>query len=226
VFRREEQGRHHNPEFTMLEWYRPGFDDRQLMTELAALLQEILGARVEQKSYRQLFLEQLGLDPHQARVEALRDCASQHLDFSLDDEDRDIWLDLLFSHLLQPTLNDRITLVYDYPSSQAALAKVSEDESGELVARRFEAFYRGLELANGYWELTDPAEQARRFARDNDYRRQVGRTVVSPDLALVEALASGMPECAGVALGLDRLLMLTTGANQLSDVLPFAWSRV
>ncbi|MCW8195012.1 EF-P lysine aminoacylase GenX [Proteobacteria bacterium 005FR1] len=226
VFRSEEQGRHHNPEFTMLEWYRPGFDDRRMMKEVGELLQQVLGAEVESKSYRALFVEQLGLDPHQAPVDELRNCASRHIDFGLEEENRDLWLDLLFSHLLQPTLHDRITLVYDYPASQAALAKVMRNDSGQPVARRFEAFYRGMELANGYWELTDAAEQARRFARDNDYRREAGLPAVHPDTALVEALASGMPDCAGVALGLDRLLMLLTGATQLADVLPFAWSRI
>lgn len=226
VFRQGEQGRHHNPEFTMLEWYRPGFDDHELMREVGELLRGMFDAPLVKKSYRDIFLEHLNLDPHRAELAQLKQCAGEHLDVSWDDDSRDIWLDLLFSHLIQPTLKDRITIVHDYPASQAALAKVTRDAEGQTVARRFEVFFAGAELANGYWELTDAAEQARRFAADNDYRRAAKLPTVQSDLKLVAALESGMPDCAGVALGVDRLLLLITGAEQLDEVIPFPWSRV
>lgn len=226
VFRQGEEGRHHNPEFTMLEWYRPGFNDHDLMAEVGELLGGILGASIEKKSYRRVFQEELNLDPHLATLDQLKACAGEHLSVGWDDDNPDVWLDLLFSHLIQPTLNEAITFVYDYPASQAALAKIAQDALGQNVARRFEVFYGGVELANGYWELTDAAEQARRFAADNHYRRAARLPVVQADTKLVDALQSGMPDCAGVALGVDRLLMLITAADRLDQVIAFPWSRL
>lgn len=226
VFRKEEQGRYHNPEFSMLEWYRLDFDDHALMQEVGDLLSGLLDAPFRKQSYRQLFEDYLGLDPHLATAAELETCAHQHIDTGLRDEPRDLWLDLLFSHCIQPQLQGQITLVYDYPASQAALARVTPDEQGQPVARRFEAFYNGMELANGYWELTDAEEQARRFAADNERRRSNGQVEVNSDRKLVAALQAGLPDCAGVALGLDRLLMLMTGASHLEEVLPISWSRL
>lgn len=226
VFRMEEQGRHHNPEFTMLEWYRLGFDDHALMDEVGDLLSGLLKAPVHKCSYRELFEEHLGLDPHVASAAELERCAHRHIDTSMDNEPRDLWMDLLFSHCIQPKLMGAITLVYDYPSSQAALARITQDGRGQLVARRFEAFFDGMELANGYWELTDADEQARRFAADNEKRVANGQVQVNPDYRLVAALQAGLPDCAGVALGLDRLLMLMTGATHLEDVLPISWAHL
>jgi elongation factor P--(R)-beta-lysine ligase len=226
AFRQGEQGRYHNPEFTLLEWYRPGFDDHRLMVEVGELLGGILHAPIDKKSYRKVFQERLALDPHLASLDELKHCARSHLGITWDDANRDVWLDLLFSHLIQPTLHQAITLVYDYPAGQAALAKITKNADGQKVARRFEAFYAGVELANGYWELTDAAEQARRFAADNDCRRAGGQAPVQVDTKLVDALKAGMPDCAGVAVGLDRLLMLTTGASRLEDVIAFPWSRL
>jgi len=226
VFRQEEQGRFHNPEFTLLEWYRPGFDDQQLMTEVGDLLAFLLDAPVSRLSYREVFEAQLGLDPHRAGLADLQACAHRHIDLRIEDDNRDLWLDLLFSHLIQPRLDESITLIYDYPASQAALARVCADASGQQVARRFEAFYKGVELANGYWELTDAVEQGQRFARDNDRRRERGQNAVKADQHLLAALASGLPDCAGVALGVDRLLMLQTGASHLDQVIDFSWARI
>lgn len=226
VFRRGEQGRFHNPEFTLLEWYRPGFDDHRLMTEVGELLGELLGAPVAKISYRQVFQDKLKVDPHRASLAELKALARQRLEITWDDDIRDVWLDLLFSHLIQPQLQDKITFVHDYPASQAALARITEDASGQPVARRFEAFYQGTELVNGYWELTDAEEQARRFGVDNERRRVSGQPEVHPDLKLIEALASGLPDCAGVALGVDRLLMLITGAKHLEEVMAFPWPRL
>lgn len=225
VFRKEEQGRYHNPEFSMLEWYRLGFDDHELMQEVGDLLSGLLDAPVQKKSYRQLFEEHLGLDPHTATAAELEECAHRHVESSMRNEPRDLWLDLLFSHCIQPRLSG-ITLVHDYPASQAALARITPDAQGQDVARRFEAFFDGTELANGYWELTDAEEQAQRFAADNEKRRANGQVQVNHDRRLIEALQAGLPDCAGVALGLDRLLMLMTGASHLEEVLTIAWSRL
>ncbi|MCW8885155.1 MAG: EF-P lysine aminoacylase EpmA, partial [Motiliproteus sp.] len=149
-FRNGESGRRHNPEFTMLEWYRPGFDDRQLMAEVEALLLAVCGcSSARYISYRQLFIEHLQIDPHPADAMQLQKIAQQHLDIDLQLDDRDGWLDLLFSHLIEPRLQ-QATFVFDYPETQAALAQVCEDEAGVKVARRFELFVQGIELANGY----------------------------------------------------------------------------
>ncbi|MGQ9425734.1 EF-P lysine aminoacylase EpmA [Gilvimarinus sp. F26214L] len=226
VFRQGEEGRFHNPEFSMLEWYRPGFDDHQLMQEVGELLSGIFPVPVEKKSYRQIFVEHLGLDPHTASVAELRDCTRGKLEVGWEDQRRDVWLDLLFSHFIQPTLDRNITFVYDYPATQAALARVQPDLTGQPVARRFEVFHAGSELANGYWELTDATEQLGRFVADNEVRGSEGLPLVRSDDRLIEALASGLPNCAGVALGLDRLLMLMIGARRIQDVIAFPWSRV
>ncbi|MEH6626982.1 MAG: elongation factor P--(R)-beta-lysine ligase [Motiliproteus sp.] len=225
-FRNGESGRRHNPEFCMLEWYRPGFDAQQLMVEVEALLLEVAGCGPAVKlSYRQAFQQYLGIDPHPATAAQLQALAVERLD--VDDmalEDRDAWLDLLFSHLIEPELQQP-TFIYDYPASQAALAQVSVDDSGALVARRFELFINGLELANGYLELVDAAEQASRFAGDQLKRQQMGLVPLPTDHHLVAALQAGMPDCAGVALGVDRLLMLISGCTHIDEVLPFPVSR-
>ncbi|MEX1032308.1 MAG: EF-P lysine aminoacylase EpmA [Cellvibrionaceae bacterium] len=226
VFRQDEEGRHHNPEFTLLEWYRPGFDDHALMVEVGEFLGEILDAPIQKFTYRQVFSNVLQIDPHIARLDQLKDCARKQLSVTWDDNNRDVWLDLLFSHLIQPKLGKVITFIHDYPASQAALAKITEDDTGQKIARRFEVFFNGVELANGYWELTDAKEQAQRFAADNEHRRASQQPPVAVDTKLIEALESGLPDCAGVALGVDRLLMLATDADKIEDVVVFPWSRL
>lgn len=221
TFRDTETGSRHNPEFCMLEWYRPGFDDVQLMDEIEALVDGVLGCgAIERLSYRVLFQRQLGFDPHQVELTELRQQVKQRLDLELDSEDRDDYLNLLISHELEPTLQNP-TFVYDYPSSQAALARVSQDQQGQLVAKRFELFIHGVELANGYFELTDADEQARRFEQDLVRRQQLGYPCHPTDQRLVMALEAGMPECAGVALGVDRLLMLKLEAERIEQVIAF-----
>ena len=224
AFRDGEAGARHNPEFTLLEWYRPGFDQAQLMSEVAALLQLCLGELpCHRRSYRQWFLDVLGLDPMLASVAELEACARSQLDPGTLSGDKDLWLDLLMSHLLEPRLGELgLCFVYDYPESQAALARV-EVEDGVAVGRRFEVYVHGLEVANGYHELTDAREQRLRFERDNVRRREYGLPQRPLDEHLLAALEHGLPDCSGVALGVDRLLMLATGSSDIREVLAFDW---
>lgn len=224
TFRAGEAGSRHNPEFTLLEWYRPDFDDQALMSEVGDLVGQCLQRKdVSRISYRQAFLDALGIDPHRAFIEQLVDCAHDYIDLSFDTADRDVWLDLLMSHVVEPTLARRgLCFVYDYPASQAALARIAEVD-GCRVAKRFELYVDGLELANGYFELTDAAEQAARFDADNKLRATRGQPPRPIDQRLLAALEHGMPDCAGVALGFDRLLMCQLGIKDIRQVLAFDW---
>lgn len=223
AFRSGESGSRHNPEFTMLEWYRPGFDHFELMGEVAELLTSLLGERpIRQLSYRCAFLQVLDIDPHRADIPELSLLARQHTGYQADDDDRDTLLDLLMSQVIEPQLGrGELTFIYDYPVSQCALAKVKTDAQGEVVAERFELYVEGIELANGYHELTDAAEQQRRFDADIAERKRRGFPQVPADQKLVAALQKGMPECAGVALGIDRLLMLMAGADSIRQIIAF-----
>src|SRR3546814_735363 len=232
VFRVDEQGRHHNPEFTMLEWYRPGFDHQRLMDEVEALLRSCGApdACWSRLSYRQAFERDAGFDPHALSADQLRsrlqDRRVQEPEHLSNDElaDRDFWLDLWMSHVVGPQLGRGApTFVYDFPASQAALAHVRDGDPP--VAERFELFWQGLELANGFHELTDAGEQQRRFEADQQWRRQRGRVAPPYDRHLIDALQAGLPPCAGVALGIDRLLMLLRGVGSLEDVIAFAADR-
>jgi lysyl-tRNA synthetase class 2 len=226
AFRDGEAGSRHNPEFSLLEWYRPGFDHHRLMAEVAELMAYCLGARPVQKhSYRQLFLEQLSVDPFTAPASDLESVARCRLDPGNLRGDRELWLDLLMSHVLEPQLGrDSFSFVYDYPVSQAALARVVEADD-VCVGQRFELYVDGVELANGYCELTDAQEQRQRFERDNARRLARGQRVRPVDEYLLAALAHGLGDCSGVALGVDRLLMLVTGTADIRDVLAFDWQR-
>ncbi|KUJ82831.1 EF-P lysine aminoacylase GenX [Microbulbifer flavimaris] len=226
AFREGEAGGRHNPEFTMLEWYRVGWDDRRLMEEVGELLSQVLGiGNIRSLSYRELFQHHLQLDPHRASDEELQECARREVELSFVPASRDECLDLLMSHRLEPAMGDGITLLHDFPASQAALARVETDETGTPVARRFEAYVAGLELANGYWELTDAQEQQRRFEADHRYRAMQKLHVYPFEERLVAALEAGMPECAGVALGVDRLLMLAGGYQRIEEVIAFPIER-
>lgn len=229
AFRNGESGARHNPEFTMLEWYRPGFDHLALMDEVDALIQAILQTPpAERVTYRELCRSQLGIDPSTTTVDQLRGCAERHgIDTSClgSGLEADDWLALLFTHVLEPHLGQQRPLfVYDYPPSQAMLARV---RSGPLpVAERFELYIQGMELANGFHELSDGAEQARRFDADLRRRTTLDLPPVAMDRRLLAALEHGLPDCAGVALGIDRLLMLAAGAERLADVLAFPLASV
>ncbi|MEX2962533.1 EF-P lysine aminoacylase EpmA [Microbulbifer sp. TYP-18] len=226
AFREGESGGRHNPEFTMLEWYRCGWDDRRLMTEVGELLCSLLHITdVHALSYRDLFARELGLDPHSASTAELCHCVQREVDADYEPASRDECLDLLLSHRLEPSMGEGITLVYDFPASQAALARLSEDDRGTLVARRFEAYAGGMELANGYWELTDAEEQQRRLRADHKYRRAHQLPLYPFEERLVQALRAGMPECAGVALGVDRMLMLAGGYDSIEEVIAFPIER-
>lgn len=220
AFRAEEEGRRHRAEFTMLEWYRTGFDDVRLIAEVAELFQTLSpGVDVAVIPYRELFEARIGIDPHEATVETLAVIAREKLDIHWPDDNINTWLDLLFSHLVEPAIaSDRLTIVTDYPASQCALAKVAHNALGQRVAKRFEVYWKGVELANGYWELTDADEQKRRFESDNKTRRSSGKKSVVVDAMFLEALEHGLPECSGVALGVDRLLMCLLNKTDIKDV--------
>ena len=232
VFRLEEQGRHHNPEFSILEWYRPAFDHHALMDEVEALLQAC-GAPAgpyERLSYAAAFERHAGFDPHQQPASALRERlagagVAEPADVTADEAaDHDFWLDLWMSAIVGPRLGVAAPVfIYDFPASQAALARVRPGPPD--VAERFELFWRGIELANGFHELTDAAEQQRRFEADQRWRQARGRAVPPYDAHLIHALQAGLPDCAGVALGLDRLLMLLCGLDSVAATLAFAADR-
>jgi len=231
VFRYEEAGRWHNPEFTLLEWYRPGWDHRRLMDEVADLVRALvpgLPAQFPQLSYREAFQRHAGLDPFASSTGALREAAldaSGLIPGSAPAEgERDFWLDLLMSHRVGPRLGAAAPeFLYDFPASQSALARVRAGDPP--LAERFELFWRGVELANGFHELADADEQERRFLADQQARAATGMVVPPHDRHLIAALLAGFPDCAGVALGLDRVLMLRLGAARIDEVLAFPEHR-
>jgi lysyl-tRNA synthetase class 2 len=226
VFRDGEAGGRHNPEFTMLEWYRVGWDHRRLAEETADLVRAALAlvdrdARLEHVAYRDLYRERLGLDPFVATEDALRAALG---DVVVDPRGlvRDDWLDLLMTHRLQPGFDPAVMLaVHDWPATQCALARLRRGVDGIAVAERFELYLGPMELANGYHELTDAAEQRARFERDLVVRGGRGAAQPPLDEAFLAALAHGLPTCAGVALGVDRLLMAMLGTERIADVLAF-----
>lgn len=228
-FRDGEVGARHNIEFTMLEWYRPGFTLAQLIEETTALVAHVLPhspGPVVHYRYRELFHRHLEVDPFTTSLETLRTLAAQRGNMSaqaLAEEGRDTCLDLLMGMVIEPTLGQQeLSVVVDYPASQAALARRHQDADGEWVASRFELYMNGTELANGYDELTDAEEQRQRFDADNAERRRLGLTEVEVDAHLLAALEQGLPASSGVALGLDRLIQLALGKARLEEVLAFS----
>jgi lysyl-tRNA synthetase class 2 len=227
VFRDGEAGGRHNPEFTMLEWYRTGWDHIRLIGETVELVQQALTmvdrrAEVRETTYRQLFLDDLGIDPFLATDEAL---SAPLGGFGIDPDGltRDDWMDLAITHVLQPRFpRDRITVVSDYPATQCALARIRADDPP--VAERFEVYLGPYELANGYHELNDAIEQRARFERDNAVRLARGGYPMPIDTRLLDTL-DAMPDCAGVALGVERLLMCLAGTDAIADVLAFPFDK-
>lgn len=232
AFRNGEAGRFHNPEFTILEWYRVGFDLAQLMEEVADLLRQLLaptlpGLKVLQISYRQLFLQLTGLDALQFEREAYARYACSlgcpEADTLCGDQHA-LWLDLLFSYGVQNRMPDNcICLVHGYPAIQSSLARIDPDDT--RLAQRFEVFVKGIELGNGFYELADADEQEARFDREIAYRHAHGLPAVEKDQRFLQALRAGLPDCSGIAIGLDRLLMIASGCDSIEQVLAFPSAR-
>ena len=229
VFREGERGCRHNPEFTMVEWYRLGIDHHALMTDVERLLRALLEPWVnvgstERVTYMEAFRRALGIDPLRCTAAEIRRAVVSHgrsVPDSVGDDARDDLLDLAMGTLVAGTFAaDRITFLHDFPASQAALAQVHGP-----VASRFEAFWGGLELANGFHELGHAAEQARRFDADLRERGKRGRTPHARDERFLAALSSGLPPCAGVALGFDRVVMIATAARSIDEVIAFPCER-
>ncbi len=224
VFRQGEVGEVHQPEFTLLEWYRPGWGPQELMKEVSELLEDILGVQPADKiSYRDLFKNQLEIDPFTASIDNLEALVKKHsvpLPPSMPTENRDAWLELLISFVLQPDLgNDRPLFLFDYPASQAAFAQIRCE--GELdFGERFEVYFQGIELCNGYHELLDPNEYRLRFEQANELRLKEGREELKLDEQFLEEMEARLPACSGVALGLDRLILLALKKQSLKEVLP------
>ena len=223
-FRLDEQGRVHNPEFTMMEWYRVGFDHHDLMDEMDELLQTILDCqKAVRYTYQSVFLKYLQLDPLTVSVDELKNYAEQN---GLNDpgleENKDQWLMLLFSHFIEPRLQ-AVTFVYNFPASQASLSRI--DQQDPRVCDRFEVYASGIELANGFHELADAKEQQERFESELVERQQMGNVTLEIDKHFIAALENGLPDCAGVALGLDRLVMIATLADSIEDVITFPFVR-
>jgi len=222
VFRNEEAGNRHNPEFTMLEWYRPHFDMYRLINEVDDLLQQILECPpAESMSYQFAFQQYVGLDPLSADLSELVEKAEKHQLIGAENESRDTLLQFLFSTVVEPQIGQEApVVVYHFPASQAALAQISSEDL--RVAERFEFYYKGSELANGFHELSDAREQLRRFQQDNLQREKMGLPVCVIDTRLLAALQAGIPNCSGVALGVDRVLMIAMGTESIKEVISFA----
>jgi lysyl-tRNA synthetase class 2 len=226
-FRNEEAGRYHNPEFTMLEWYRPGFNANQLMDEIEQLITQILNCqKAERISYQDAFKTHLNCDPLSASISELKQLACKHgfEHIAEQESDKDTLLQLLFCMCIEPKIGQYSPcFVYQFPASQAALAKLNKND--DRVAERFELYYRGIELANGFDELTNAQEQKQRFIDDNKKRAAMGLQTIAIDEHFIAALEHGLPQCSGVALGVDRLVMLATHAQSISEVLAFDVTR-
>ncbi len=227
VFRAGERGTNHNPEFTMVEWYHVGDDMAAGVALVDDLVRTVLdGPAAEVVTYQQACQDHAAIDPLIATVDDLsRLATSKNLGVASDwSDDRDTWLDLLFSELVQPKLGwERATIVTNYPASQSALAKIAE--SDPRTAERFELFVRGIELANGYHELLDPAELMDRNQQTEAKRRELGRPSLPVNSRLIHAMESGIPACSGCALGLDRLIMVAANAQAIDQVLAFPIER-
>ena len=224
VFRDGEQGRLHNPEFTLVEWYRPAFDQYQLMQEVRSLVSELTGREIPDDevrylTYAELFEQYTGMNPLAENWSALNACcASRQLHCPVDDH----WegaMDWLLATVIQPAMRG-LVFVNDFPAAMASLARL--DDHNPVVARRFELFIDGIEMANGFEELTDIDEQRQRFIRENELREAAGKPEIVIDKAFLGALGAGMPETSGVALGLDRLLIWHLQLDHVSRAMSFS----
>lgn len=224
VFRDGELSSRHNPEFTMLEWYRLGFSLETLMDEIILLVQMLTekNLAVEFYTYREAFETFLEVNPFEATLDDLLALIKKHnIDLGFTPKDRDEAFDLIVSFLIEPAFDpEKLTLLYHYPASQASLAKIVTDDAGNLVGKRFELYWKGLELANGYEELTDSHEQRIRFENENRSREEAGYRAVPIDEKMLEVL-DDLPYCSGVAMGVDRLMMALWGKSKIEEVVPF-----
>lgn len=226
AFRQGEISRLHNPEFTMLEWYRLDFNHHQLMDEMDALLQLILQTpQATRTTYQSLFQTYLSIDPLASSITDLAACAkAHHIDVAAEITDCDTWLDILMTHCIEPNMGETAPVfVYDFPASQAALARLSPTDP--RVASRFEVYFHGIELANGFHELQNAHEQRHRFEKNVRERKRLGLTELPIDEHFIAALTHGLPNCAGVALGIDRLVMMALRQPNIQTVLSFDFSR-
>lgn len=228
AFRHEEAGRNHNPEFTMLEWYRIGFDLFDLMSEVSELLKAVLGCNEPLfTSYQDIFVETVSIDPLVASFDELVEVLTKHDkadDWLIEMNDADLLLQFIFTEIIEPTIGlEQPQFIYDFPIAQASLAKRSIDDP--RVAQRFECYYRGIELVNGFNELTDANEQVVRFEQDNAKRAEQGLEVKPIDSNFISALNHGLPQCSGVALGIDRLVMLALESVHINEVQSFSIER-
>lgn len=240
AFRSNEIGNLHNPEFTILEWYRLGFDHHKLMENVGNLLNFSLTVNDQHNfsnniiykhckySYREIFIKYLSCDPIIASLSELKKLVKDNINLSKDFLDglyKQDCQELLFNHFVEPNLlgEDKIWFIYDYPIEQAALSKIVLDQNNDLVAQRFEVYINGIELANGYHELLDVDSQKQRFLEDQARRKQLGKIHIPIDEYFMSALEQGLPSCSGVALGVDRLLMLKIKAKSLKEVILFPW---
>ena len=223
VFRAGEMGRWHGPEFTLLEWYRPGFDDIALMVDVAGLMEHLGGPkRCRMSTFAELLQSQAGLDLHQSPTEEVASWCEERGLKDASTQSRDTLLDYIMGVHIGPKLGrDGLQFVTEFPASQAALARL--DGQDPRVARRFELYWRGLELANGFHELGDAAEQSARFEQEQAQREADGLAAIPTDQRLLAALEAGLPDCAGVALGVDRLVALLTGAESVAETQCFPW---
>ena len=223
-FRHEEFGKHHNPEFTLLEWYRIDFDHFDLIDEVGELLKGILHcAEPTIKTYQDIFIEHVSFDPLIASRDDLLTLINSHnklSDWLVKEQDNDILLQFIFSEIIEPTIgNNAPCFIYNFPKSQASLAKLCPNDN--RVAQRFECYYQGIELANGFNELTDYKNQLERFQQDNDKRKKLNLAKKPIDDKFISALSYGLPQCSGVALGVDRLIMLALKVDHIKQVISF-----
>jgi lysyl-tRNA synthetase class 2 len=224
AFRVDDVSKIHNPEFTLLEWYRIGFDLFQLMDEVEELLQLILKTtKTERYTYHAIFQKILQIDPFTASLTDLKQCAFERgfTDPGIGD-DKDDWLLILFSYYIESHLQTP-TFIYHFPASQAVLSKIDKDD--QTVCGRVELYAQGIELGNGFHELTDASEQRARFMRDNQKRTALGINQMNLDEYFLAALQAGLPECSGIAIGLDRLIMAALRTGNINDVLAFPFPR-
>lgn len=228
VFRNGEFGGKHNPEFTMLEWYRVGWNHQQLIDECLELVQGIFQLQNRQLSvlrysYQELYIKFVGINPHECSDSKLMALIEKKTKIDFEGMNRDDYLNLIMTHFIEPQLPEtQLTVVFDFPASQCALAKIRHDAIP--VAERFELYLGSFELANGYHELTDSVEQARRFTQDLVTRKQREDILPDQDMRLLQALKN-LPECAGVAMGIDRLMMALLNKKEISEVIAFDFSR-